>query len=166
MALLVLIPLSTFLVILQTAVLPFFALLDGRADLVLLLVVGWALTGRLEQAMILGLVSGMLLDLLSGLPLGISSIALIAAANVTSVAQGRLWRAHTFAALGTVLLATAVYYAVLGLTAVLVHPGTDLVMAAAQIVFPAALLNLLLAIPAVQITGSLERSLYPPKVAL
>jgi hypothetical protein len=39
-------------------------------------------------------------------------------------------------------------------------------MAVAQIVLPAALLNLLLAIPAVQIAGSLERSIYPPKVAL
>lgn len=166
MGLLVLLPLSVLLVVLQTAVLPSFELLDGRADLVLLLVVAWALTGRLVQAMILGVVAGMLLDLLSGIPLWISAIALIAAANVATLAQGRLWRAHQFAALGTVLLATAVYYAILALAVLLTHPGTDLVLGLTRIILPAVLLNLLLAIPAVQLAGSLERALYPPKVAL
>ncbi len=166
MGLLVLIPVSALLVIVQTAVLPFFELLEGRADLLLLLVVAWALTGRLLQSMVLGLVAGLLLDLLSGVPLGVSAIALIAAANVATLAQGRLWRAHQFAALGAVLLATIVYYAILGLTVLLVHPGTDLALALARIVLPATLLNLLLAIPAAQLAGSLERTLYPPKVAL
>ena len=166
MGLLVLIPVSAFLVVLQTAVLPFFELLDGRADLVLLLVVAWALTGRLVQAMVLGLVAGLLLDLLSGVPLGVSALALIAAANVATLAQGRLWRAHQFAALGGVLLATVVYYAILGLAVLLIHPGTDLVFGLARVVLPAIVLNLLLAIPAMQLASSLERTLYPPKVAL
>ncbi|MCJ7513777.1 MAG: rod shape-determining protein MreD [Anaerolineales bacterium] len=166
MAYLVLIPTAALLVVLQTTLLPRFELLDGRADLVLLLVVGWAMTGRVVQAMVTGLVAGMLLDLLSGIPLGVSAIALIAAANVATLAQGRLWRAHQFAALGAVLIATAVYYTVLGSIALLIYPGTDLVHILTRVVLPATILNLILAIPAIQLAGGLERSLYPSKVVL
>jgi rod shape-determining protein MreD len=166
MALLVLIPVSVLLVILQTAVLPSFALVDARVDLVLLLVVAWALTGRVVQAMILSLVAGLLLDLLSGVPLGISAIALMAAANVATLAQGRLWRAHQFAALGAMLLATVTFYAILGVVILLIHPGTDPAVSLARIILPATLLNLALAIPAVQLAAALERRLYPPTVAL
>lgn len=166
MALLVLIPVSVLLVILQTAVLPSFALVDARVDLVLLLVVAWALTGRVVQAMILSLVAGLLLDLLSGVPLGISAIALMAAANVATLAQGRLWRAHQFAALGAMLLATVTFYAILGVVILLIHPGTDPAVSLARIILPATLLNLALAIPAVQLAAGLERRLYPPTVAL
>jgi len=166
MALLVLIPVSVLLVILQTAVLPSFALVDARVDLVLLLVVAWALTGRVVQAMILSLVAGLLLDLLSGVPLGISAIALMAAANVATLAQGRLWRAHQFAALGAMLLATVTFYAILGVVILLIHPGTDPAVSLARIILPATLLNLALAIPAVQLAAGVERRLYPPKVAL
>jgi rod shape-determining protein MreD len=166
MALLVLIPVSVLLVILQTAVLPSFALVDARVDLVLLLVVAWALTGRVVQAMILSLVAGLLLDLLSGVPLGISAIALMAAANVATLAQGRLWRAHQFAALGAMLLATVTFYAILGVVILLIHPGTDPAVSLARIILPATLLNLALAIPAVQLAAGLERRLYPPRVTL
>jgi len=166
MALLVLIPVSVLLVILQTAVLPSFALVDARVDLALLLVVAWALTGRVVQAMILSLVAGLLLDLLSGVPLGISAIALMAAANVATLAQGRLWRAHQFAALGAMLLATVTFYAILGVVILLIHPGTDPAVSLARIILPATLLNLALAIPAVQLAAGVERRLYPPKVAL
>jgi rod shape-determining protein MreD len=166
MAWLVLLPLSVLLVVLQAAVLPAFALVVARLDLVLLMVVAWALTGRVAQAMALGLVAGLLLDLLSGVPLGISSMALIAAANVATLAQGRLWRAHQFAALGAMLLATVTFYAIVGLVILLIHPGTDPAASMARIILPAALLNTALAIPAVQLAAGLERRLYPPKVTL
>jgi rod shape-determining protein MreD len=166
MAYLVLLPITLVLVAAQTTILPQFDLLNGRADLVLLLVVGWAMTGRVEQAMVVGLVGGMLLDLSSGVPLGISSLALIAAANVATLTQGRLWRAHQFAALGSVLICCLVYYTILGTGVVIARPSLDLAPSLARIVLPATLLNLLFAIPAMQLTGGLERALFPPKVVL
>ena len=166
MAVILLIPVLLLLVVFQTAVLPLFPLLDGRPDLVLLLVVGWALTGRVVEASILATIGGLLLDLASGLPLGVSAIALIAAVNLINLSHGRLWRGHQLLALGAVLLGSLVYYAILAVVVWITHPGFDLLAAVANVVLPSILLNLILAIPSVQLMAAFDRLVHPPGVTI
>jgi rod shape-determining protein MreD len=166
MAYLVGIPLLALLAILQSAVLSHIGLLDGRPDLILLAVVGWSLTGRWREAMIWGFVGGLLLDLLSGVPFGTSAMALVLVATFTSLLEGRFWEANLLIPLGAMLLASLAYHAVL-LGALLIsgHP-IDLGLAASRVVLPSLFLNLVFALPTAQLATSLQRSLFPPEVAI
>lgn len=160
------IPLMVILAILQSAVFSHMRLIDGQADLVLLAVVAWGLTGRWREAMVLGLVGGMCLDLLSALPIGISSLALVLIAYIVSVTEGRLWGAHLLTPLGVVLAASLAFSVFMLVGSVLAGAALDLAAAASRIILPGLFLNLLLAIPAAQLASALQRMLFPPEVEI
>lgn len=160
------IPVLGALGVLQASVLTQMKVLDGSPDLILLAVVGWALTGRTQQAMTLGLIGGLVLDLLSGFPMGVTSLPLILSAYLVGLGAGRLWEAHLLMPLSAVLGASIVYYgAQLTVTFVLGRPP-DLTFALSRVVLPSAVLNVLLALPVSQLAAGLEERLYPPEVGI
>ncbi len=160
------IPLMVVLAILQSAVFSHVRLIAGQADLVLLAVVAWGLTGRWREAMVLGLVGGVCLDLLSALPLGISSLALVLIAYVVSVTEGRLWGAHLLTPLGVVLAASLAFSVFTLVGSLIAGAAVDLPGAASRIILPGLFLNLLLAIPAAQLASAVQRLLFPPQVEI
>jgi rod shape-determining protein MreD len=160
------VPLLVLLAILQSAVFSQVRLLEGQADLVLLAVVAWALTGRWQEAMILGVVGGICLDLLSAVPIGVSSLALVIVAYGVAVTEGRLWGAHLLTPLGVILAASLVFSGVGLLGSLLAGAVIDLSSVATRVVLPALFLNLLLAIPSAQLASVLQRLLFPPEVEI
>lgn len=166
MAYLMGIPLLALLAILQSAVFSQVRLLGGQADLVLLAVVGWALTGRWKEAMILGAVGGIPLDLLSAAPIGPSSLALVLVAYGVAATEGRLWGAHLLTPLGVILAASLTFSSVTLLGSLLAGAVVDLGSVAARVILPSLFLNLLLAVPAAQLASVLRRMLFPPEVEI
>ena len=160
------IPLMVVLAILQSAVFSHVRLIAGQADLVLLAVVAWGLTGRWREAMVLGLVGGACLDLLSALPLGISSLALVLIAFIVSVTEGRLWGAHLLTPLGVVLAASLAFSVFTLVGSLIAGAAVDLPGAASRIILPGLFLNLLLAIPAAQLASAVRRLLFPPQIEI
>ncbi len=159
-------PLLFSLAVLQSAVLANLGFLDGRPDLVLLAVIGWALTGRAREAMGWGLIGGLALDILSGVPLGVSAAVFVLLAYLVSLFEGRLWEAHFLMPLGATLLASLGYHlALLGVVFALGRPIT-LDLALSRVVLPSTFLNLILALPVVQIVGRLREALYPAGVEI
>ncbi len=166
MAYLLGLPLLFLLAIVQSAVLTHLRLLDGRPDLILLAVVGWALTGRWREAMGWGLAGGLMLDLLSGAPFGSSAIALILVAYVVSLTEGRLWEAHLLMPLGAILVASVAFYAISMAALFLSGQQPDLIESLTRVVLPGLFLNLLLAIPTAQLSQALCAMLFPPEVRI
>lgn len=159
-------PLMALLAILQSAVVSHLRLADGQADLVLVAIVAWALTGRAQEAMVLGLVGGLFLDLLSALPLGSTALALVLIAYVVSLTEGRLWGAHLLTPLGVVFAASLFFSAYLLLASALVGARVDLPSVASRVVLPETFLNVLIAVPAAQLASALQRVLFPPEVEI
>ncbi len=159
-------PLMALLAILQSAVVSQLRLADGQADLVLVAVVAWALTGRSREAMVLGLAGGLFLDLLSALPLGSTALALVLVAYVVSLTEGRLWGAHLLTPLGVVFGASLFFSAYMLLASVLVGARVDLPSLASRVVLPGLFLNVLMAVPAAQLASGLQRVLFPPEVEI
>ena len=159
-------PLMALLAILQSAVASQLRLADGRADLVLVAVVAWALTGRSQEAMVLGLAGGLFLDLLSALPLGSTGLAMVLVAFVVSLTEGRLWGAHLLTPLGVVFAASSFFSAYMLLASVIVGARVDVPSLASRILLPETFLNMLLAIPAAQLATGLKRALVPPEVEI
>jgi len=159
-------PILLLLAIVQSAVFSQVRLLGGQADLVLLAIVAWALTGRWREAMILGALGGAGLDLLSAVPIGTSSLALVLIAYGVSVTEGRLWGAHLLTPLGVVLAASLVFSAISLLGSLLAGAVIDLGTVSTRVVLPSLFLNLLLAVPAAQLASVLQRMLFPPEVEI
>lgn len=159
------VPIITLLAILQISLVSHLRLLEGRPDLVLLAVVAWALMGRGNEAMVLGFVGGLLLDAFSAVPLGVSSAALVAVAAIASYSEGQFWGINPIMQLAAVLVGSAVYYATIILTLVALGQPIDLQVALGRIVLPSLFVNLLLALPTVQLAEGLHGILHPPRVA-
>lgn len=158
------IPVVALLAILQTSLVSHLRLLEGRPDLVLLAVVAWALTGRGREAMILGFAGGIFLDAFSAVPLGVSSTALVAVAVISSYSEGQFWGINPIMQLAAVLVGSVVYYAAIIFALVAIGQPVDLQQALAQVVLPGLFVNLILALPAVQIAESLHSVLHPPRI--
>ena len=158
------IPVIALLAVLQTSLVSHLRLLEGRPDLVLLAVVAWALTGKGREAMILGFAGGLFLDAFSAVPLGVSSAALVLVAVITSYSEGQFWGINPIMQLAAVLVGSVVYYAVILFALVAIGQPVDFQQALGQIVLPSLFLNLILALPAVQIGESLHGVLHPARV--
>ena len=166
MAYLVGFPLLILLAIFQSTFLGNFSFLDGRPDLLLLAVVGWGLAGGRIEAQIWGLWAGFLIDLLSGLPFGTSSIALVSLGYLVTLFEGRVWEANLLMPLGVVLAASIAYHA-WNITVILfMGRPFDLSYALSRVIMPSIFLNLVLALPAVQLLTNLRGRLYPAEIEI
>jgi rod shape-determining protein MreD len=159
------IPVIALLAILQTSLVSHLRLLEGRPDLVLLAVVAWALTGRGNEAMVLGFVGGLFLDAFSVVPLGVSSAAYVIVAAIASYSEGQFWGINPIMQLAAILVGSMVYYATIIITLVAIGQPVDLQVALGRIVLPSLFVNLLLTLPTVQLAEGVHGSLHPPRVA-
>ncbi|MFQ5923786.1 MAG: rod shape-determining protein MreD [Anaerolineales bacterium] len=159
------IPLVALLAILQTSLVSHLRLLEGRPDLVLLAIVAWAITGRGNEAMVLGFVGGLFLDAFSAVPLGVSSATLVLVAAIASYSEGQFWGINPIMQLAALLVGSVVYYATIMLALVSTGQPLDLQLALSRIVLPGLFVNLILALPVVQLAEGLHGMLYPPRVA-
>ncbi|MEX2030142.1 MAG: rod shape-determining protein MreD [Anaerolineales bacterium] len=160
------IPILAALAVLQSTVLAQFTLLDGRADVILVAVLCWAMAGRGEDAMVWGLVGGLLLDLFSAVPFGSTAMILILLAYLVSLLRAGFWEANLLLPLGVVLAASIIFHGWGIGTMLVLGRAIDLPQAVARVVIPSTLLNLALAIPATQLTVYLNRALFPPEVTV
>lgn len=152
------------LAVLQASLLSHLRLLEGRPDLILLAVVGWALTGRGQQAMVWGFFGGIFLDLMSGMPLGVSSSAFVLVGLAVSASEGRFWSVNPLMQLAGALVGSLILYLLtMGALLLAGHP-LDLTRAVTSVALPGTFLNLLLALPAVQLAEGLQTFLFPPRV--
>ena len=164
MAYLIGIPLLALLAILQSSMFADFGFYDGRPDLVLLAVAGWALAGEAEQAMVWGLIGGIFLDMLSALPLGTSSIALILVAYLVSLYARRIWELNLLTPLGVTLIASLFFHSILLIALLFLGRQVQFEYAYVRVILPSTFINLLFTLPVSQGLAGLQRRLYPPEV--
>jgi len=164
MAYIIGIPLLIVLAILQTTVLAEIHFFDGRPDIILLVVIGWALAGGDRQAMIWGLVGGFLLDSFSGLPPGSTAISLIIIAFLVSLYADRVWEANLLMPLGITLTASLLFHVLALVWLFAIGRSIDLQFALTRVILPSTILNLFLILPTAQLMLGLHRRLYPPEI--
>ena len=160
------IPLLALVAIIQSAIINDLTLLEGRPDLILILVVSWGIIGRYRVSMLWGLVGGLALDLLSGLPLGVTAINLILIAFLVSFSEGRFWESHILMPLGVMLFTSPLFYLFSILTLWLLGYDIPLGSAMLRVALPGTFLNLLLILPGTQIIAAIDRLIHPPEVSI
>jgi rod shape-determining protein MreD len=106
------VPLMLLLVVLQAAVLPRFPVLGVAPQLLLLVVLAWTLLHGLAEGMLWALVAGLLLDLFSTSPLGVTTLAMMAAMAVAALIQRSFPGSRLLLPIVLAFVTTAVFWTV------------------------------------------------------
>ncbi len=139
------VPLLTGVALVQTVLLSRVNLWGARPDLMLLVVLIWALVRGAEEGLVWGFIGGFIIDMFSGGPMGATMMALVVAALLT----GQPWAEGISSAVARLLLVTFVAVIAYHLMLLIVMAWTgfpvDFGRALLQVAAPSALFNAVLA---------------------
>ncbi|MCI0521300.1 MAG: hypothetical protein L0Z70_13725 [Chloroflexi bacterium] len=154
-------PLMGVLMIIQAGVLSRIPLLYGTPDLLLLVILAWALQPRVQTAWQWCIIGAGLMSLVSALPPGTALVSYSLATALALTLRRQVWQAPILAmfiaVFGGTLISLSVSYLAVRLTGAPIPLGQ-----AFNLVFtPSIFLNLALAAPAYALLGDLASWLYP-----
>lgn len=160
------IPILVGLVMLQTIVVSTLPLLHGTADLVLLVVIAWALQDRVPSGFEWGVIGGLLVGAITAVPFYVPLGGYLASIGLARILRRRVWQTPVLAMFATTIGGTLIVHVLSW--AVLRVQGVPLPILDSinQVVLPATVLNLLLALPVYAVMTDLAQSVYPEEVNL
>jgi rod shape-determining protein MreD len=131
--------------LLQASFFPSIGLVSVRPDLVLVVVVIWAVLRGAREALLWAAAGGAMLDLLSGAPFGTAMLAMVVVAFLSSIGEISLFRHSLVLPLVTVFWASVIY-SLLYLFVLRTHEySVEWLGTLRQVVVPTALLNTVVA---------------------
>lgn len=157
------IPLMAVLAILQAAVLSRFPIAGIVAQPALLAVLGWGLLRGSWEGMVWAFVGGLFLDLFSLGPVGVTSLALMAAVPVLVRARQSLPEGNVLITVLLLLLGLTVYFVVYLIVIRVV--GFALNWQTWGSLPPTLLFHAFLGLPVFWLLSYLKRTLYPQPIA-
>ena len=162
---LVAIPVLGLAVMFQTSIIGRINLLNGSADLVLLILAAWGLQERVRSAWVWGAAAGFLVGLVSGVPWYVYLVGYLVVIGLARILAHRVWQAPLLAMFTVTLIGTLVLLMLTYLERSLFESlSLTLYLSFMQIILPSILLNLLLAIPVHALIRDLANRLYPGEV--
>lgn len=138
------IPLLTGIALIQSVLLSRVSLWGARPDLMLLVVLTWAMVRSLDEGVMWGFIGGLIIDLLSGGPMGATTLALVAAALWAGQPWGHGIGLSVARPLLLALLSAATYYLVLLVILAWAGHTVDWGFALLRVAGPSVLLNTIL----------------------
>ncbi len=161
---LVAIPILGLAVMLQTSIIGRINLLNGAADLVLLILAAWGLQERVRSAWVWGAAAGLLVGFVSGVPWYVYLVGYLAVVGMARLLAHRVWQAPLLAMFTVTLIGTMVLLMLTYVERSLLEVSLAFNLSFVQIILPSVLLNLLLAIPVHALIRDLANRLYPAEV--
>lgn len=160
-------PLMLLAAMVQSTVLPRLRIFGGQPDLVLLLVLAWAILDHESEGMVWAFVGGLLLDLLSGAPLGLSALLMVPITYLIGLTEAQVYRGSV--AFSLLLTAGGVFaYHILYLLLLNVLVGYPVVWAASfwYVTMPSALFDVILIVPILRVLARPYERLHRRHVTL
>ena len=161
MRVLIAFPIITVLLILQTVVVRRIPLLQGSADLVMLVLVAWALQRRVETAWHWCVIGALLVSLVSAVPIYVNLIGYLLIVGMSLFFRRRFWRVSLMVMFVATFLATLVTQSIVWIYFRVVDVPLPTLDSINLILIPSLLLNLLLAAPLYIWMSDLATWLYP-----
>jgi cell shape-determining protein MreD len=160
------IPILAGLIILQSAVISRIPLLHGTADLVLLVIVAWALRERVRAHWQWSSMGGLMASFISGLPFGVLLGGYLLITLVAVYVRSQIWRVPALSMLAVTFLGTLIIQFLSIASLWVVGTTLPILDTLNLIVLPSLLLNLLLALPVYIIIKELADWLYPEEIEI
>lgn len=161
---LVAIPVLGLAVMLQTSVISRINLLDGAADLVLLILAAWGLQERVRGAWIWGMSAGLLVGAISGVSWEVYLTGYLLIIGLARLLAHRVWQAPMLAMFIVTLGGTVILLMLTLFERSILMVSLPIELSFTQIILPSILLNLLLAIPVYSLIRDLANRLHPAEV--
>jgi rod shape-determining protein MreD. len=158
---LVAIPVLGLAIILQTSIIGRINLLNGQADLLLLILAAWSLQERVRSAWVWGVAAGLLVGFISGVPLYIYMVSYLVLVGLGRLLAHRVWQAPLLAMFTVTFIGTLELLMLTYVERSLFEVSLEFNLAFVQIILPSILLNMLLAIPVHALIRGLANRLYP-----
>src|SRR5512138_847154 len=146
---LIAIPLLILVVVVQSAIVPSFALLSGYADLLLVLLAAWALQEGVETAVQWALLGSLMMSLVSHLPWFVYVAGYLGIVLIARALQSRVWQVPMLAMFMVTFLGTILMHALTFAYLQLFGGAVSITDTMGLVTLPSLLLNLLVAIPMV-----------------
>ena len=131
-------------------------------DILLLVVMSWALLRGPGEAAVWAFAGGVGLDLLSSGPFGASAAGLLVVVLLTTALQSGVFRGRALIPLLTAFLATAAFHAVYLLSMLLIGQRIDVLDALTRVILPQAVYNAALSLFVHRIMAGIHRRISPP----
>ena len=163
-SLLAALPVLALALLLQMAIISRINLLNGCADLILLILAAWSLQERVRGAWVWGAAAGLLVGLVSGLPWYVYLVSYLGVVGLARLLTRRIWQAPLLAMFVVTLTGTILLLMLTFAVRTLFEVRLVFSEAFMQIILPSALLNLMLAIPVHALIRDLANWLYPASV--
>jgi len=158
---LIAIPVLALAFMIQTAIVSRITLLSGAGDIVLLILIAWALQEQVQSAWHWAALAGLLAAFVSGLPPFVLLIAYLLAVSLARYVLRQTWQTPVLALFTVTFFSTLLLHLITYLTLVLrgtVIPFGD---ALALITLPSVFVNFLLALPIHSFIRDLALWVYP-----
>ena len=158
---LIAIPLLALAFMIQTAIISRITLLSGAGDIVLLILIAWALQEQVQSAWHWAALAGLMAAFVSGLPPFVLLVAYLLAVSLARYVLRQTWQTPVLALFTVTFFSTLILHLITYFTLVLrgtVIPFED---ALALITLPSLFLNFLLALPIHSFIRDLALWVYP-----
>ena len=159
------IPVLGLAIMLQTSIVERINLLNGAADLVLLITAAWCLQERARGAWFWGALAGILVWFVSGTPWYVPLAGYLIVVVLARILAHRVWQAPLLAMFTVTLIGTMVLLMFTFMERTLLEVNLPINLSFVQIILPSILLNLLLAIPVHSVIRDLVNRLYRQEMA-
>jgi cell shape-determining protein MreD len=163
-SILVAIPVLGLAIMLQTSFIERINLLNGAADLVLLITAAWSLQERARGAWVWGVLAGILVGFVSGIAWYVPLAGYLVIVGLARILAHRVWQAPLLAMFTVTLIGTMILLMFTFVERTLLDVALPINLSFVQIILPSILLNLLLAIPVHSVIRDLVNRLYPEEV--
>lgn len=157
-------PLFAFLTILQTTIISRLPLLHGSADLVLLVIIAWALQERVRTAWHWALIGSAFIGLASALTFYIPLIGYLVTTALALLLRRRIWQTPLLAMFAITLLGTLISHFTTALSLSITGTPLPWVETLEMITLPSLFLNILLAAPVYALVRDLAEWLHPEEI--
>ena len=163
---LVAIAFMTVLAVIESTLTNHLHILQGNADLVLLVLMAWALHKRVQSAWQWGIIAGLVMGIYSALPFGTLLAGYLLSIGITLLLRRRVWQAPILAMVIAVFTGTLVTHAASFVALKLVGNPIQLADALNLVTLPSLILNLIFMLPAYGLMNEMATWLYPQKIEI
>ena len=159
-------PVLTFLVILQSTIVSSVPLLHGYADIVLLVVIAWALQERVQTAWQWSILAGLMVGFVSAINFAIPLASYLGITALALIIRQRIWQIPILAMFVVTLVGTLFSHSLTMIMLSIGGTALPLLETLRLITLPSVFLNVLLAAPVYAIVRDITNWLHPEEIQI
>jgi rod shape-determining protein MreD len=155
------IPLILISSILETTLISRYLLFHGSADIVMIVVIAWAIQERTKGAWSWAIFAGLVVGLLTGMPFFLPLISYLLITLVAKFLSKRIWQAPLLVMLALTIVGTIIVHTFSIIVLALRNLNFSFNLIITQITLPSILLNMLWTLPVYGLIRMLANRFYP-----